>query len=236
MKNFLYTSMILAVVILFTACKEKDSVITNPVTGIVIENAEDSVIKVKKGASFETKVALIPANAGNAQEFRLQYASGDTTIFSVDPAGVINGLYGGEAMLTVLPSNAALSMAQTCRVVVEQDVTGLNVPELFSLGERGTRSLSDEIEIVPDNATYRTLSYRSADESIVTVDANGWVSARKQGNTTIVVATTDGTHISETINVEVLPYVEVTSLTANTLPIFSPILTSLIRITKHLKW
>jgi len=57
--------------------------------------------------------------------------------------------------------------------------------------------------IVPDNVTYKDVSWTSSDESIVTVDANGIVTAIDSGTAKISAATTDGTDLVAECNVSV---------------------------------
>lgn len=65
------------------------------------------------------------------------------------------------------------------------------------------KTKATKIEIEPDYATNKTVTYSSADESICTVDANGVVTGVHYGSTTITVTTNsdDKTH---TINVKVI--------------------------------
>ena len=54
--------------------------------------------------------------------------------------------------------------------------------------------------VLPDNATNKNVTWKSSDESIATVDANGKVTAVARGNATITVTTEDG---SKTASCEV---------------------------------
>ena len=46
--------------------------------------------------------------------------------------------------------------------------------------------------VSPDNATNSKVTYKSSDESVATVDANGLVTAKAEGTATITVTTEDG--------------------------------------------
>ncbi|MDR0962737.1 MAG: Ig-like domain-containing protein [Mediterranea sp.] len=211
-KGLSFSLMFAATLLCTVACDDDSKEIgPSPVTGITIDNAVDGVIKVPVGQTFQVQVTL-SSKGNDAYQNRIQYGTSDTVIFKVDDTGVISGLYGGEATLTVMPSSGSIELAQSCKVIVEQKVTDLIVPEVFSVGERGSLNLVNSIIFQPVNATYHTLTYKVADESIVTVDADGNVSGLKQGNTIITVTTTDGSNITKDVNVSVIPYVDVTNL------------------------
>lgn len=57
--------------------------------------------------------------------------------------------------------------------------------------------------LAPDNVTYKTLSWTSANTSVATVDASGLITAVSTGTTRITARTTDGSNLSATIAVTV---------------------------------
>ncbi|WP_051624058.1 Ig-like domain-containing protein [Clostridium akagii] len=57
--------------------------------------------------------------------------------------------------------------------------------------------------VTPDNATNKTVKWTSSDTSIATVDANGKVTAVKQGSATITATTQDGSNQSATCTINV---------------------------------
>lgn len=59
--------------------------------------------------------------------------------------------------------------------------------------------------ITPDNATNKTVTWKSSDESIATVDQTGKVTAVKEGTATITATTTDGSNLSANCVVTVTP-------------------------------
>lgn len=61
------------------------------------------------------------------------------------------------------------------------------------------------VTILPDNAANKTIEWSSSDENIVTVDTEGNVTAVAVGDAVITATATDGSSVSATCNVTVLP-------------------------------
>ena len=71
-------------------------------------------------------------------------------------------------------------------------VTGVTVsPTAKTLKEKG-EAFDLTVNVLPENATNKTVTYKSSDEKVATVDANGKVTAVANGKATITVTTADG--------------------------------------------
>ena len=83
-------------------------------------------------------------------------------------------------------------------------VTSVSFPETaISLVESETYQFQPQI--LPANAIYRRLQWTSSDASIVSVDANGLVTALNIGTATITATSTDGSAKSASCEINVLP-------------------------------
>lgn len=71
-------------------------------------------------------------------------------------------------------------------------VSEITMPETFILTMGKTESATLTATVLPDNATYKNLTWVSSDESVAIVDANGTVTAVALGTSTINVYTADG--------------------------------------------
>ena len=78
------------------------------------------------------------------------------------------------------------------------------------------KSLQLTADIVPSNASNKTLIWESTNPEIATVDANGKVNALKQGSTIIVVKSTDGSNKSAQCELTVVKLVDGISINITT--------------------
>lgn len=83
-------------------------------------------------------------------------------------------------------------------------VTGINITSATSLTLDSGISETGQItyEVLPANATDKSVTFTSGDDTIASVDNTGLVTAQAAGNTTITVTTTDG-GFTATVTVDV---------------------------------
>ena len=137
----------------------------------------DAEITVEKGAT-----AQINATCSNA----LTYTSGAPSIATVDESGKITAVGYGTATITISDPGSTTNKPGTKTVTV-------NVPD--NRTESNLKVKNDELT-VDRNATVQinvtqhdgALTYRSVDEDIATVDADGVVTGLLAGEATIVVS------------------------------------------------
>src|SRR5699024_10682568 len=74
-------------------------------------------------------------------------------------------------------------------------VTGVTVsPKTTSIAVGATKQLKETVS--PTNATDKSVTWKSSDETIAKVDKNGLVTAVAEGTATVTVTTTDGSKTS----------------------------------------
>jgi uncharacterized protein YjdB len=165
--------------------------VTQPVTGVTL-NLSEATIEVGESIALEATVS-----PDNATDKTLTWRSSDETVATVNESGVVKAQSAGNTTITVTTSNG-ISVA--CVITVTQPVTGvtLNLAEAtIEVGE----SIALEATVSPDNATDKTLTWRSSDEAVATVNDLGVVKAQSAGNTTITVTTSNGISASCVITV-----------------------------------
>ena len=110
-----------------------------------------------------------------------------------ESTGEISGIptTAEESTFTVTATNSAGSDSKAFTLTVTQPVTSVtlnkNTLELYTGGSENLTAT-----VAPDNATNKTVTWSSSDETVATVDNKGNVTAVKAGTATITVKTADG--------------------------------------------
>ena len=100
-----------------------------------------------------------------------------------------------ESTFTVTATNAYGSASKQLSIAIDAQtnvpVTGVSLNETsLTLTEKETSTLTATVE--PNNATNQTVTWKSSDTNIATVDTDGNVTAVAEGTATITVTTADG--------------------------------------------
>ena len=195
------------IVIKLTLNKEEDSVtllVTRgpfiPITRIILL-PPGFTLKLggeQQEASYKLTVKIEPENATRPSE--LQWISSDPEVAKVDN-GTVTAISAGTAEITAISknqedclplvtSNSVVITVVDLGVVVPVPVRGIALsPTELDLTTGHTYALS--IEWYPENATNKTVSWVSSDDTVATV-SDGLVTAVGGGSATITVTTADG--------------------------------------------
>ena len=160
--------------------------------------AESSIIKTE---SMKLVCSILPLASDNQ---KLKWNSNATDIASVDEStGVITAHKVGDAVITATTTDGSDISASTTIHVTPLKVSQIEMPKDISL----LYSLSKQIEvnITPELADDKTLSWASEDESIATVTQEGVVKGVNVGTTNITATAMDGSGVSATCKVTVDP-------------------------------
>jgi uncharacterized protein YjdB len=157
-----------------------------PVTGISVTPATANV-EVNKTVQITATVA--PANATNK---KVTWKSSNETVATVDANGLVTGKAAGTATVTVTTEDGGKTA--TCAITVAAasvPVTGVSVtPTTASVKVNATTQIT--ATVAPTNATNKKVTWKSSNETVATVDANGLVTGKTKGTATITVTTEDG--------------------------------------------
>ena len=150
--------------------------VTLPETPLVLATGET--------ATAETSYTYDGETPENAQP-EVVYTSGDATIATVDENGVITGVAEGETTITATVGE--LSASRTVSVIIP--VERLEAESMMLHLADGPASLT--YTVVPENFTGE-LTFASANNAIVTVDANGQITPVAAGDTNVTVTAPNG--------------------------------------------
>lgn len=131
---------------------------------------------------------------------KFTWKSSNSKIVSVTKNGKIKGLKDGKTA-TITVSNKNYKSAKL-KVTVGTEVSSLYMVRPIIVTVAGGKTAINP-KIMPDKASNKTLSYKSADKKIADVDNNGIIYGIKEGTTKITAVSTDGTNKKTTVTVKV---------------------------------
>lgn len=145
--------------------------------------------------TYYLAATVTPSNATNKS---VSWSSSNTRVATVSSNGKVTALREGTATITATVDGKSAS----AKVYVEDNVISVSKITLnrsyLDLDINETYKLI--ATVTPNNATYKTVTWKSSNTSVATVNSNGEVSARRAGTATIT-ATADGLSVSATIYV-----------------------------------
>ncbi len=181
------------------------------VTGVSLDN---TLLLISVGESRKLSATVKPSGATNKE---VSWTSNNESVATVDSNGNVKGLKEGSATITVTTKDG--SKTATCKVTVSKPVstiavTGVSLNKTsLSLTVGESQSLSATVS--PSNASDKSVSWKSSNTSVATVDGSGNVKAVKAGTAKVTVTTKDGSKTA-TCNVTVKSSsVAVTSISLN---------------------
>ncbi len=160
------------------------------VVSTYIAHPESIVISVPNnvmgvGESQQLGIAFNPANSYDKSVI---WSSSDDSIASVDAEGNVTGYAPGT--VTITAESADGGKTDTADITIVQYVTELHFSEAETdLALNFSKDL--DIEYVPENAVNKTVMWTSSDESIVSVDQNGHITATGLGSAVITARTSE---------------------------------------------
>lgn len=178
-------------VLVYTHDGQKKAVCRVKVTaGIPVEGVtlDQTALTLSVGQEVKLMPTVSPENASNK---KVTWKSVDETIAVVDANGMVTAKKVGETTVTVTTEDGGKTAS--CKVTV---VDRIAVTEV-SLDKGEVKLKVGEVQVLkavikPADATNRNVSWASGDEAIATVDENGKVTAKAEGQTTITVTTEEG--------------------------------------------
>ncbi len=145
----------------------------------------------------------------------LYYYSEDEKIATVTQDGKVNGIGSGTTNIVVISKydGTALTIPVTIsKTVVNVESVSLNKHKLTL---EDTIPVALETTVSPSDATNKNVTWISSNPKVATVDNNGNITAKKNGETTITATTVDGNKTAECIVTVDLPAKNVTGITIN---------------------
>lgn len=138
--------------------------------------------EIKVGETLSISATVLPSDATNST---VTYKSSNEAVATVNSTGEVKGISKGSVIIYVTSEQVTKEIPLTVIVAT----TGISVNKDYLVLKKGN-TFQLTVTVTPAEAN-QTVTYRSIDESIATVSASGLVSAKKVGNTTIMVSNGD---------------------------------------------
>ncbi len=178
---------------------------------VPVENVfiNETSIDITLDGMYQLVATVLPEDATDKT---VTWITSDENIATVDN-GVVTAVSEGEA---IIYASAGDIISDGCTVTVSENIVHVEsvqfVDKSLSLDVGETKTL--EVEILPENATDKSVVYSSSDETVALID-NGIVTALKEGTVVITVTTIDGGLIDTCVLSVSEPIVQVESVTLN---------------------
>ncbi|WP_346882695.1 Ig-like domain-containing protein [uncultured Algibacter sp.] len=147
----------------------------------------------------ETEMVIPKVLPLNATDNSFTWTSSNTRVCTVTPIGEVFGKQVGTATITARTADG--NKVASCVVTVNPlnynpnpspvSVTGVTVSPTSRIIAEGA-SATINANVLPSNATNKTVIWRSNNTSVATVNSSGVITAQSQGTAIITVRTSDG--------------------------------------------
>lgn len=126
----------------------------------------------------------------NATFKAVEFQSSNTSIATVDANGVVRGIAPGQATITATTKRNGIKASVTVTVkTISSTSVSLNSTRV-SINRGGTFSLVATVN--PTNATNQSVTFKSDNPNIATIDSNGIITGVASGTATITVTPNGG--------------------------------------------
>jgi uncharacterized protein YjdB len=144
-------------------------------------------LNMNEGETGQLDAVVSPSSATDKT---VSWISLDPTVATVDGNGIVTARSYGS--VGIVAQSADGSVLDTAMITVLQiHVTGISIsPESHNLGINEKVKLSVTLE--PEDASEKGITWSSSDETVATVNTQGWVTGKMEGTATITATSVDG--------------------------------------------
>lgn len=162
--------------------------VLQPVETVTMEKHS---VSLKVGESESLFAQIAPATADNKT---ILWSSSDEQLAAVSKKGEVTALKAGTVWIKAISEDNA-EAKDSCKVTILQPVTGITLNYSTIQLEGIGSSFELEATIQPDNASNKTIKWKSSDESVCVV-SNGVVVVVGTGTCVIIATTEDGGYLA----------------------------------------
>jgi len=156
------------------------------VTSISLSKNEETLLL---NSTIKLNPTILPINASNKNPI---YVSSSPDIVSVTSSGYVTAKKVGSANISITIENKVA--IYKVNVVDKIALESIKTQSAMTLKQNGTAKLS--ITYTPENATDKTVTWKSSNPGIVSVDNDGNIKGISPGSATITIISNDGSHVA----------------------------------------
>lgn len=160
--------------------------INRPNTSSITLSPASAILKV--GEQQQLTAEVQPENAANKEVI---WAVDNPEIATVNETGLVTAVGIGTVSITATSKDNA-EVKATCQITVIATPAGSITLNKTVATLKATETVDLEATIMPETTTDKSVTWKSSDESIATVDANGKVTAVAVGKATITATAASG--------------------------------------------
>ncbi len=147
-----------------------------------------------EGNTLQLTATVLPTNATNRT---VTWKSSNTSVATVSNSGLVTAKSPGSATITATTTDGTY-LSANCALTVQQNIiyaTSISLNKASAgLTEGNTIQLT--ATVMPEDATDKTVTWKSSNTSVATVNISGLVTAVAPGSATITATTNDGSNLS----------------------------------------
>ena len=169
-----------------------------PITEVRLNKSTETLTE---GETTTLTATVLPENTTYGKS--VKWSSSNVAVATVDLMGKVTAKRAGTAIITAISENGKTA---SCTITVNKKDTNITITEVRlnksteTLKEGDTTTLT--ATVLPENTTdSKSVSWRSSNSEVATVDANGTVTAKRAGTAVITATSTNGKTAGCTVTV-----------------------------------
>ncbi len=159
------------------------------VTGLALNYTSK---KLYEGKTLALTTTITPSNATFKD---VKWTSSNEKIAKVDSNGVVTAIKAGTATIKCKSVDNPMLVA-SCKITVTVKATGVQLNKT-SIKLYETKSKTLTATVLPSNATYTSVTWKSSNTKVVKVDSNGKITGVKPGTAYITVTTNKDNYVAK---------------------------------------
>ena len=162
---------------------------------------DKSEVEMILGETFLLTATVLPEDATNKS---LKWKSSNETIAKVNENGFVTAINVGEVIITATTIDGT-NLSASCKVTVVPSFAQSISLDKIDILLRESETATLVVTVLPKTTSNKCVEWSSSDETVAVVDENGVVTAVAVGEAIITATTTDGSNLSASCKVIVIP-------------------------------